>query len=457
MNTTTAPPTTGTAPPAEVVPLVSPRRARIDGPHPVTTDPPTAVEAGQSGHALLEVIEEPTADLVAAVTGQSDAARREQLDLQASQLSEHLRERLREVDRREAHLNARVAQLESDLRASRVWLREQEHEFAEREAELRRQLEDAQVRGEAIPAAVDAGQLEEARAELSERERELSLKENDLRERRFEFERQCAALRHARQLWEQEHTRQEAELVREKQRLSALFAEQSAVRERQLRQAEQLVAEQSEQFVRDRAELAADRQAWEERRQLQAQSLAEQTQAQQAQLDDQRLRLDSRAQWIERQRAGLDQVRAEITALHRQSLEMRLVAEQLWAQITSRMSPAEVAHSIAQLRLKLAEHYRLEEQALDAKRQELVELADRIGERHRELTVLQGGLKDWSASRQAEIEEQAALLVRREQELEAQQDEFRHARAQWQGERLSYEQQLRELRAQLREAGERGA
>ena len=201
----------------------------------------------------------------------------------------------------------------------------------------------------------------------------------------------------------------------------------------------------------DRAELAADRQAWDEQRKLQSQALDEQTRSAAAELADQRLRLDGRVEWIERQRAGLEQVRAEVTALHRQSLEMRLVAEQLWAQISSRMSPADVAHAIAQLRLKLAEHYRLEELALDAKKQELIELSDRIARQHHELTVLQRGLKDWSAARQEEIEEQAARLVGREQELEAQQDDFRQARTQWLGERLSYEQQLRELRAQLRD------
>jgi hypothetical protein len=191
---------------------------------------------------------------------------------------------------------------------------------------------------------------------------------------------------------------------------------------------------------------------WDERRRSESEALAERTKIAEDELAEQRVRLDGRAEWVERQRAGLEQVRTEITALHRQSLEMRLVAEQLWSQISGRMSPAEVAQSIARLRLKLAEHYRLEEQALEAKKQELVELSERIANRHQELSVLQSGLKDWSAARQSETEEQAAALVQREQDLQAQQDEIRHARLQWQGERLSYEQQLRELRAQLRSA-----
>ena len=453
MDTTTAPVTESEAQ-HQAPGRVSPRRSRIDAPHPVDTpSPPSAVANPAGTLSLLEVIEQPTEDLIAAVTGLSEAARREQLELQANQLAEHLRQRLRDVDHRESQLNARVAQLEADLRAGRVWLREQEHEFAEREAELRRQLEDAQVRGEAkTDAAEEEVGLDEARAALADREQALALKENELREQRFEFQRQSAALRHAQQLWEQERARQEAELARERERLARKFEDQSADRDRQLRTAEELVARESEQLARDRAELASDRQMWDERRRSETEALAERTKIAEDDLAQQRVRLDGRAEWVERQRAGLEQVRAEIASLHRQSLEMRLVAEQLWSQISGRMSPAEVAQSIARLRLKLAEHYRLEEQALEAKKQELVELSERIANRHQELSVLQCGLKDWSASRQSEIEEQAAALVQREQDLQAQQDEIRHARLQWQGERLSYEQQLRELRAQLRSA-----
>src|SRR5687768_5072448 len=53
----------------------------------------------------------------------------EQMQVQAVQLARHLQERRREVDHREAHLNARIAQLENELRASRLWLRERSEEF----------------------------------------------------------------------------------------------------------------------------------------------------------------------------------------------------------------------------------------------------------------------------------------------------------------------------------------
>src|SRR4029079_13263070 len=144
-------------------------------------------------------VEERAAERVAAVTGENIEIRREQLQLQVSQLAGHLRERLRDVDRREATLNARVAHLESELRSARLWPRERELAFQERENELQRRIEELQERP-AVPALeLESEQIDgEARlAEITERERELQLQEDSLRERRFEFDRQAAALRHA--------------------------------------------------------------------------------------------------------------------------------------------------------------------------------------------------------------------------------------------------------------------
>src|SRR5438093_13659965 len=94
-------------------PLAGPRRTRIDPPHAVVPDTlasgeEAAVEqpleaeivnpfiAAAAGEAMLAV-EEPTAEMIAAVTGENLEVRREQLQLQVAQLAGHLRERLREV------------------------------------------------------------------------------------------------------------------------------------------------------------------------------------------------------------------------------------------------------------------------------------------------------------------------------------------------------------------------
>jgi hypothetical protein len=409
---------------------ISPRRARIDAPHPTYGEPPLVVDDSPLAEDLPA--EEPSAELIAAVAGLSPEARREQLDLQAAQLGDHLRERLRGVDRREAQLNARAAQLEADVRASRVWLREREHEFQERETQLQQQVDDLLGQGSAAAGESEQHDLGATRQQLAEREHQTTLKENELRERRLETERQAAALRHSQQLWEQERTRQEEELARERERLTAENRSQEAEQNARSAEREEALAAQASQLQLAAAELAADRQAWEERRRLQAAALDQRIKTAEGQLAERRDRQDARDQWLAEQRAGLDQLRGKVVALHRQALEMRLLAEQLWSQTGGRLASLEATQAIAQLRIKLAEHYRLEEQSLSEKREQLVALGQRLTDQHRELGQLREGLKGWLAARQTEIESQAAALAERELALDRQQETLVAERRAWQ-------------------------
>lgn len=429
----------------DATPPAGARRTRIDAPHSaLDVEPPRAESTGEG---LLE-IEPPSPELSEAVAGLSVEARREQLQLQVSQLAAHLRERLREVDRREAHLNARASQLEADLRASRIWLSERDHEFQGRELEFKRRIDELEERlalrlepdasgaeGPAIRGAASANEaapldpydMETRAAALAEREHALRLKEDELRERRFEVEREASALRHARQLSEQDRERELRDLQQDRANLASGLAEQSA------------------RLDAERAAFSAQRSAWEERRASQERGLAERDQAAAAEAADRVQRLDARQEWIERQKAGLDQVRSEVLALHRQSLEMRLIAEQLWAQISGRLTPSEVTRAIAQTRLKLSEQYQLEESALNVKRAELVALGERIAAQHAELKQLQARMREWTTAQQAEIEQQAQALVERELALDSEQDRLRDREQQWLAERRGLEHQIRAL------------
>jgi len=463
--------------------LITPRRTRIDAPHdveeirvsPACDSKAQAVEVVDleivgTAHAtqpLLE-LEEPTPEMVAAVAGQNIDSRREQLQLQVAQLAGHLRERLREVDRREATLNARVAQLESDLRNSRMWLRERELGFQDRENELKREIEELQERASSRGLALDsmtgdslASELAAREAEIQEREQQLQLREDRQSERRFEVDRQFAALRHAQQLWQQQQERQEQQLASDRERLEreTIEARQQnnrdveqviIQREEQLRTAELLVREHAQELDRDRTALAAERSHWQQHKSRQQQAIEELRTSAEAELTDRRTRLEARQEWIERQKGGLEQVRDEALRLHRQSLEMRLLAEQLWSQITGNLTPAEVTQAIAQLRIKLAEQYRVEEEQLVQRRDELVAISERIAGQHREVEQLKSGVRDWAAARQEEIERQAAALVERELALDAEQDSFRQAEHRWSADRRRYEQQIRDLTGQLR-------
>ena len=297
--------------------------------------------------AMLE-IEEPTEAMISAVAGENPEIRQEQLQLEAAQLAEHLRERLCEIDRREAMVHARVAQLESDLRTSRIWLAERHAEFESREAELLYQITDLQEqaaqRGQEIGTAelaAEARHIEYVQRDedLRERAEQLQQREDELGRQRLEVDRQAAEIMHAQHDWRQQRGHEERrwadECRREAQQLEAdrsqmtqQFDQAFAEREEHVRTAEFLLNEHAEELERERAAFLADQKAWEEQKSRQRQAIDELRAATEAELADRRLRLDARQEWIERQKAGLEQVRDEALSLHRQSMEMRLIAEQ---------------------------------------------------------------------------------------------------------------------------------
>lgn len=425
---------------------------RVDPPHEASLQVrETLVENISSEQPLLEA-EEPTETLIAAVMGENVAAEREHLQLQVAQLAAHLRERLREVDRREASLNARAGQLEADLRASRIWLQERELAFQDREQELQQRIAELEERPQAAISSSTQAQDEPSAvvADWEEREQQIRLLEDDVRERRFEVDRQASALRHAQQIWQQQREREERQLVVEREQMTRELNSETALREEQLRLADALLREHLKKLDADSQALTAERAAWDAQRQEKIEAieiLRAETEAECAEL---RVRLDARQEWIERQKGGLEQVRSEAIRLHRESLEMRLIAEQLWAQISGSLSPAEITQTVAQLRLKLAEQYRLDEQQLRQRKEDLLQVCEQITAQHHELEQLRAGLRDWANTRQVEIERQAATLVERELGLDALKDSFRRAEREWQAERRSYEQRIRDLTTQLR-------
>jgi hypothetical protein len=141
---------------------------------------------------------------------QSEAAA-QQMRTQAAQLAEHLRARQKDLDHREAEINARTAQLESDLRSARLWLNE-------RMAEIQRPgeqpgLEEATCAKSAprtaeAPAA-ERQQFEEEEARLSRQYAELRQLQEQLSARQQAAEQQDQA---RRERLEEEHRRALAEL-----------------------------------------------------------------------------------------------------------------------------------------------------------------------------------------------------------------------------------------------------
>lgn len=377
------------------------------------------------------------------------AVREEQLEHQAGQLASHLQEQLRELEHREALQNARSAELDNEFRRARLWITEKSAELTEREnAVVAKEVKlGHQQHGVERPSLVG-----EREAALAERERQFEAKEYHIRERRQFIEREAAALHHARQEWERFQEEEQSDLTSERAIIRQELEAELNARAEALSQGESLLADHTRELERDRQTLTTQRADWQRQKAEESEAIALLRHRTEAELEQRRTRLVTREATLDQQQAALDQLRGEITAAHRQSIEMRLIAEQLWAQVQGRMPPVEITQSIAQLRLKLGEQYRLEQQGLAEQKRELLALAEKVAEQSMAHRNQRHELQTWFAAREAEIESHAQSLVIHEQHLLEQSDQFRQTENRWNSERRQLEQELREMHTRLRQA-----
>ncbi len=199
---------------------------RIDGPH---LAPTRSLQNGDS------------ADVHPVLAGADCNAVGTQIQAQADQLASYLRSRQRNIDRREAELNARLAVLDSEGRRERLVLSQHESELAEREEALtlrERELEDrlAAVATAENTAkehrAVAEAEIAQARRALETREKllsefeqasgqRLSKREMALREAEGWLKDQQEDHRRAVQDFEERSRRAEDEILYQRQQLDA--------------------------------------------------------------------------------------------------------------------------------------------------------------------------------------------------------------------------------------------
>ena len=144
-------------------------------------------------------------------------------------------------------------------------------------------------------------------------------------------------------------------------------------------------------------------------------------------------------------------MRSDVAETQRETLEIRLATEELWARLCGTMAPAALTQSLSQIRLKLAEQNRFVERDLAEQKSELHALSTRLAEQHEKLTRQKHELETWVQQRHEQIEQQAASLVAREQELDSQETAFSRREKAWQNERVGLQQEIRRLLRQLRQ------
>ena len=382
---------------------------RIDAPHALT--------AGGHDEELAKSVAAGVHEETLAAVGASPV---HQLHAQAAQLADHLRRRQKDLDHREAELNTRVAQLEGDARNARLWMSERKAELDQREAELSQ--ERAQLRA-GLTRLAEVEKSFERRRELTPAERDattpsgtMDAREEQLARRERNLRKSVETLEHRRQSLHQserelDQARRETEQLREK-----LIEERKELEQRVKDDQKRLVAQQR----RELGELTVQRQT-----------------------------LMRRAEQIDQRRAALEELREELARMHRATLEMRLATEELWVQMAGEAPPAALTQSLGQIRARLADDHRRAEVDLAQRKRELDAVRLELGQRHELLAAEKGRLDRWTRKREQEVQEQAARLVAREQELDRQESEFRRQAEQWNVDRLGYQREIRSLRLEL--------
>ena len=133
--------------------------------------------------------------------------------------------------------------------------------------------------------------------------------------------------------------------------------------------------------------------------------------------------------------------------MHRETLEIRLATEELWAQLSGAAPPAALTQSLGRIRAKLAEQYRQAQAETAEQKKELEAIRGELVAEHEKLVEQKRQFERWAAGCQEDCQQQASRLVAREQQLRDREIELRQQSQRWQAERLRYQIELRRLQS----------
>jgi len=479
-------------------------------------DPPHALGGRPKGVDIVEVEHDQEMATVGAAAVAQAAERAsnreafsppaEQLQFQAEQIADHLRTQQDAIDRRAAELHAQLAERENESRAARFWLSERQDELAVREAELAERQRIVEER-EAALARADREQAEaHERAKADQRRQSegfaASQRELDARQRALDVqdtEQAAISAALARTAAEQKQLdlRLRDEAVRlhrqahgavsslscflrgevlqptegssktdrasdespvDFDEVAVMFSELAGginrlrVRQKNLEEAEALLNDGQAELTDSRQRFEAERLMWRERLEAERREAAENHARAAHEADKQLEAIESRADQLERRSAAVDQLRAEVLLAQRETLELRLATDELWAKLAGPAPPAALSQSLAQIRGKLAEQYRFERAEIAGEKKELQGLVDRVDRERQRVELQRHDVERWAADRQADIEGQAARLAAREVQLDRRAAKLEEILDRQVAERQAYEREIRRLLAQLRRA-----
>jgi chromosome segregation ATPase len=303
---------------------------------------------------------------------------------------------------------------------------------------------------EAISQQVQAqaGQLAEhlrhRQQELDHREARLNAwsaqLERDARAARLWLDEQIAAL---------EETAEPAETIVLQEEAIRRMAEALAEKERRLAESESELERQRAALQQFHEQLTADRQLLEEESRARRERLAADHAHQATEIEQKRREVQQRSEQADQAHAALEQFRTELGRMHRETLEIRLATEELWAELSGSAPPAAMTRSLGRIRSRLADHYRMANLELQQKKEELEQLRGQLSQQYEKLVRQKHNFDAWAAECREEVEQQTARLLAQGEDLDRRKAELGEYVRRAQAEKLELQQEIRHLRAKL--------
>jgi hypothetical protein len=330
--------------------------------------------------------------------------------------------------------------------------------------------EELGLAGPAVAPAADpemiSAQVHLQAAQLGEhlrtRQTQLDHREAELNARAAQLERDARAAR----LWLNERM---AELD-DQAKTSTPAAESQDASATSSRRAADALASREQRVSADEARLEIQRvemqtlynQLIEDRRFLDEKSCCEQERlaaerrAVLAELEEKRRTLEQRTEHVDQSQASLEQLRGELGRMHRETLEIRLATEELWAELSAAAPPAALTRSLGRIRTRLADQYRMANAEIQQKKEELERLRSQLAERYEKLVRQKRQFDEWAAACREEVEQQSSRLLERGRELDRREADTHEQSRQWQAERLELQQEIRRLQTKISSLAEAG-
>ena len=364
-------------------------------------------------------VQEPTPWM--ALAGRDDTANTQQLDRQTNELLAYVQRQNDEIDSRQAELNARLAQLDNEMRVAR--LRDgidagNDLLAAASVVDAESELPEETIIG--APGPADAGPRVTApsnstpMAEFDEVERIVSQFSDDL------------------PLEEASEVLAEVEEDNEPSVMSDPFGPPEPVSE-SFSLGSSNVHLRSLESGLDINSMAASLDA--------------------TAVESERRLLAERKNELDRRKAVLQRMQDETQSLHREALEMRLVTEQLWSQLSDQAPAEQLNELLSSLRSRLDEHYGLMNKTLADRKAELTSLRKRMQQKQEDLRQQSQRLQEWVDSRHEQIKNYASQLDAREMLLDRREHRLQEEFSKWEAQRGTYKKQLQGLLKKLNLAG----